>query len=126
MSPKHSACLDFSCNAQSLVVVTLVGQVSVVACAPVMAAVHDWGAHSLVQNGQNTLVTCPAEGGDVVFPSGSQFLGSITCPPKTLLCTGNPCDNQFCGGHGVCNPANGQCTCNQRCGSYPLLFSATF
>lgn len=91
--PRHSACLQFTCNAQSLIVIKLNGQ------------------------GSNVLnVVCPAEGGDVNLAtlSGSQFVGVITCPKQSELCTGNPCDNQFCSGHGVCSPSTGTCSCNTR------------
>jgi leishmanolysin len=99
-SPRHSACLDFTCNAQSLVVVKLVGQSG------------------------TTSVICPADGGDVNLATvaGSEFIGTITCPPKIQLCSGNPCDNQQCSGHGVCNPASGSCTCDSRCDGCSVCF----
>jgi hypothetical protein len=68
------------------------------------------------QLGAVTQVVCPPEGGEVNVGTiaGSQFNGILTCPPRTALCTGNPCDSQFCSGHGVCNPTNGQCACDSR------------
>jgi hypothetical protein len=61
-----------------------------------------------------TVITCPQAGGavDMLSVSGGQYMGSITCPPASQLCTGNPCDLQDCSGRGACNPADGSCKCN--------------
>jgi hypothetical protein len=49
----------------------------------------------------------------VVDPTSQRFVGTITCPPRLTLCTGNPCDTVDCDGRGTCSPTDGSCTCTE-------------
>ena len=69
---------------------------------------------TLSQTSGSLIVTCPIAGGDVVLDSlpGSQYTGTLTCPPSNVVCTGNPCDRNTCSNQGACNPGDGTCKCN--------------
>jgi leishmanolysin len=86
----HGGCLQTTCNPlTNLIMVTLSG-------SPALT------------------VTCPKDGGviDLATLAGSNYVGTLMCPPSKQLCTGDPCDIQDCSGRGRCNPADGSCFCN--------------
>lgn len=58
-------------------------------------------------------MTCPKDGGNVNLGdiSGSQFVGTLDCPPASVLCTGDPCDVNDCSGQGACQE-DGRCVCD--------------
>lgn len=86
----HSGCLQATCSLQTnLLEVTLQGSF-----------------------GSKLTITCPKDGGTVNLGdiSGSEFIGTLECPPAQVLCTGDPCDVNDCSGHGACQE-DGTCVC---------------
>lgn len=88
---RHAGCLQVNCTQGNTMLVTLAGP-----------------------GGTSTLVNCPRDGGDVDLSTiaGSAFVGTITCPPASTLCTGNPCDTNTCNNRGRCTPSDGTCVCD--------------
>eukprot|EP01138_Halocafeteria_seosinensis_P001714 gb/GECG01001757.1/.p1 GENE.gb/GECG01001757.1/~~gb/GECG01001757.1/.p1 ORF type:complete len:1684 (+),score=177.51 gb/GECG01001757.1/:1-5052(+) len=90
-SGNHHGCLKTSCDSQSLRLVVEFD----------------------TTDGVETL-KCPSSGGTVDLQSEGleSFEGTIDCPPSDVRCTGDPCDNNNCDGHGTCNSDDGTCTCD--------------
>ena len=56
---------------------------------------------------------CPLAGGSVdLLEVTDQYKGFVECPDASVRCTGDPCDNNDCNGHGTCISGNGTCSCN--------------
>ena len=89
---KHSACVEAGCSIRTNLLELKLRQ----------------GSASLT-------VTCSASGGpvDLAALPGSQFTGSLDCPPSSSVCTGDPCDVQTCNGHGRCSSEDGTCACDR-------------
>jgi hypothetical protein len=66
-----------------------------------------------LQGSPQTIVRCPKQGGevDVAASTGSQYTGILQCPRSDVLCSGDTCAMNNCGGHGTCNNVDGTCVC---------------